>query len=363
MEFNTLRIKKIVAETNDTRSIYFDVPQELKEKYRYLSGQYITVKKEINGNEIRRAYSICTPVESSELAVTVKKVLGGMMSVFLNEQLSEGDPLDVSLPEGRFIIEPDHESFRDLYFIAAGSGITPVMSMIQTILEKEPKSACYLLYGSRKEDHIIFKDLLDNLEEKYAQQLYVVHTLSQPHKEKAGGISGFFGAKKTSWPGLTGRIDQDKIKDFMAKYPSRSGRSEFFLCGPGNMIETAEKYLTSSDIIQDNIHKEYFSTETETVTKISNGKVAELIVTLDRVEHVIEVNSDETILEAALRYKLDAPYSCTSGSCSSCLAKATSGEIEMDACYALDDDEVEEGYILTCQSRIGSPKAEITYDV
>ena len=184
MEFNELKIKKIVLETEDTKSYYFNVPEHLKSKYRYKAGQYITIDHEVNGEDVRRAYSICTAPESGEMAVTIKRVKNGKMSNFFFEKINEGDQVKVAAPEGRFIVEPDHEKGRDHYFIVAGSGITPVMSMVTTILEEEPKSACYVLYGSRNEDQIIFQEGLSDLEKQYADQLFIIHTLSQPKKRK-----------------------------------------------------------------------------------------------------------------------------------------------------------------------------------
>ena len=360
MDFNKITIEKIVEETEDTKSFYLKIPDNLQGKYIFLPGQYITLKAEISGEEVRRAYSICSGMNSGDLAVTVKKVAKGKMSNFLHNTVKSGDNIEVSVPEGKFVIQPEHERSMDYYFVAAGSGITPVMSMIKSILELEAKSTCYLLYGSRNEKDIIFKEEWDNLEKKYKDQLFVRHTLSQPLKTKATGLAGMLGKKSTLWTGSTGRITSHKVKEFINDHPKRTKESTYYLCGPGNMIEVAESTLEGLAISKEHIKKEYFSTSTDTV---STGNEAFVTITLDQVTKEVDVHAEETILEAALRHNLDAPYSCTSGACSSCLAKKISGEIEMDAHYALEDDEVTEGFILTCQSRIMSDKAAITYDV
>lgn len=360
MEFNNLEIKNIIEETEDTKVFIFNVDEHLKDKYSFIPGQYLTLKVDINENEIRRAYSICSASDSGELAVAIKKVKDGAMSNFLHEKVDVGDKVAVSIPEGKFVLEPDHDLVRDHYFITAGSGITPIMSMIRSVIEQEPKSTSYLLYGSRDKEGIIFNNELNELVSKYEDQLHVVHTLSNPKKEKASGFSGIIGLSKMSWQGDVGRITVHKVKEFLEKFPSRSGRSTYYLCGPGNMIEVVESHLLSHDISKGSIMKEYFSTSTDT---ISVGSQAMVKVILDNQEYNLDVKSDETILEAVLRHKLDAPYSCTSGACSSCMAKKIQGDVKMDACYALEDEEVDEGYILTCQSRILSESAEITYDV
>lgn len=358
MEFNELLVTGIIDETHDTKTFYLKIPSESYQNY--LPGQYITVRAEIGGEEVRRSYSLCTSPYENEFGVTVKTVKKGKMTGYLHDVISVGDVISVSIPEGRFTVEPDHDAVRDHYFIVAGSGITPVMSMIKSLLEKEPQSTLYLLYGSRSEKDIIFNKEFDRLENKYSGQLFVVHTLSRPSEVRSSGLGGLFGKKVSSWSGEKGRIKTNKVKDFLSKYTSRSGRSEYYMCGPGDLIETTEKYLLSQGILPLHIHKEYFSAKT--IDK-GEGVAATCKVTLHGVERELEILPTETILEAMLRYKLDPPYSCTSGACSTCLAKKFDGDIKMDACFALDEEEVAEGYILTCQSRILSKSAEITYDV
>lgn len=357
MNFKLQKVIKIIEETSDTKSFYLEKPSE---NLSFKAGQYITIKCMIGGEEVRRSYSLCTAPFEELYGFSVKRVKGGKMSNHLHDDISEGDQLEVAGPEGRFMIDPQPDLERDHYFFAAGSGITPVMSMVKTIMQEEPMSSCYLLYGSRSENEIIFQEELEKLASKHRDQFYITHTLSQPVKEKTGGLSGLLGKTKITWKGERGRIAPAKIKDFLSKYISKSGRSSFYICGPGDMIKSIENTLLDLGEIHENIHKEYFSTHD---IKAGSGTDGNVVITLDQNQHLIHVESDETILEAALKAKLDAPYSCTSGACSSCLAKITTGEVKMDACFALEDDEVEDGYILTCQSRLISESAEISYDV
>jgi ring-1,2-phenylacetyl-CoA epoxidase subunit PaaE len=357
MNFTSNKIIKIVEETPETKSFYLDKPSD---NFKFSAGQHITIKCLINGEEVRRSYSLCTAPYENQYGFSVKKVKGGKMSNYLHENITQGDTLEISNPEGKFIIETQGDLERDHYFFAAGSGITPVMSMVKTILIDEPMSSCYLLYGSRSENEIIFKDELAKMVSKHQDQFYVVHTLSQPVKVKSSGFSGLLGKTKISWTGEKGRISPSKIKDFLSQYTSKSGRSSFYICGPGNMIKSIEETIIDFGEIPANIHKEYFTSQ---VIKKGKGSEGNVVIILDQKEHIIHVEDDETILEAAIKAKIDAPYSCTSGACSSCLAKLSSGEVKMDACYALEDDEVEDGFILTCQSRLVSENVKLTYDV
>jgi len=362
MSFHSLKISKIVSETSEAKTIYFDVPTQWKNIFQHKAGQYLTIKTEINGKEIRRPYSLCTSPDQSP-GVTVKKVAKGAMSTFLNEKVSVGDYLDVMAPQGHFTIIPDHLKSQDHYFIAAGSGITPVMSMIRTILEHEPKSTCYLLYGNRNEESIIFKEELDQISGKYADQLFVEHILSQPNAKKAGGISGIFGKKTSDWKGLKGRIKADGLKDFFRDNPSKKDIRQYYLCGPGDFIEKIEAVLLAMNIDKKTIHKEYFTPAKENVSHEGGTDGAVATVTLKGATFDMVIPAGKTILDVLVDNKKDPPYSCTSGACSTCMAKVTEGEVSMDSCYALDEDEIAAGYILTCQSHPTTNKVVLTYDV
>lgn len=363
MNFHSLKISKIVSETSDSVSISFEVPSHLKDAFSHKAGQYLTLRADFNGKEVRRAYSISSSPDALELSTTIKKVKNGLMSSFLTERVKVGDMIDVMTPEGNFVIMPDHMIARAHYFIAAGSGITPIMSMIQTVLEHEPKSICYLLYGSRDEDSIIFKTKIDELVKKYEGQIIVSHILSQPITRKEGGFAGLFSKKVSDWKGYKGRITDAICSDFFSNNESIHSDRHYYLCGPGDFIERTDKYLQSRHIDKKHIHKEYFTTSS--TPKSSEGGVASGLVnvTLKGETFDITVPKGKTILDILVDNKKDPPYSCTSGACSTCMAKVTEGAVNMDSCYALDDDEVAAGYILTCQAHPTTEKVVLTYDV
>jgi ring-1,2-phenylacetyl-CoA epoxidase subunit PaaE len=365
MTFYSLTVKDVILETDDAVSILFFIPEDHKNSFLFFPGQYVTVSSEISGKEIRRPYSINTMPGLPYFGITVKRVHKGNMSHFLN-RIQSGTVLNVSSPEGHFIVKPSHNLSRSFYFFAAGSGITPVMSMIRTILEEEPKSVCYLLYGNRHENSIIFRKELEDLEKKYSGQLFIEHILSNPLKSKASGLGGLLGKKETLWKGETGRIGEKSVEKFLQKFPSRFTEREYYTCGPGDMITKTEKYLLTKGIDSIHIHKEFFTSpgKENTSGKDSNVTGSSLVeVTLKGITHQFDIPKNKIILDELVEKKLDPPYSCTSGACSTCIAKVSSGDVKMDACYALEDDEVAAGYVLTCQARPVSDKVILTYDL
>ena len=361
--FYSLEVSKIVRETEDAVSIFFSVPENLKETFTYLPGQYITLRFMLGGAEQRRAYSICTSPVHDELAITVKRVEKGLVSKHIVEKVEVGYTLQVMSPQGHFIANPNHEQRKTYYLFGAGSGITPLMSILKTILENEPASTVHLLYGNRNEDSIIFKHQLDQLQQTYEGQLFVEHILSAPKLEKGSGFGGLFSKGKMNWKGAVGRMGAGHIEKFLQDHPKRTADTAYYICGPGEMMQTVQNILTEKKIDKKNIHLEYFKVDAADAETINAEGMAQVTVSLRHKKYNFPVAKNAIILDELIKRKIDAPYSCTSGACSTCMAKLKLGTVSMRACFALDDDEVKDGYILVCQSVPTSDVVELTFDI
>lgn len=355
-----LKPTNIIPLTEDAVEIRFELDTDHQEAFEFMSGQYISVETDIKGEKVRRAYSLCSAPHEEHLSIGVKKVEGGKMSSFLVNDLTVDTTLHVLAPEGRFKVKTNDEKARDHYFFAAGSGITPIFSMIKSILEHEPKSTCYLLYGNKTKESTMFYDELTQLSSTYKDQLYITHCFS---RSSSGILNRLFGSNEEA--PLQGRIAKETVEKFREKYPNRNESQQYYICGPGDMITQTQKVLEASFINSKDIKTEFFSAPTEDTSKttaISNGESSQIKVILDDGEIEITLSKDEIVLDKLLDLGHDAPYSCKSGSCSSCIAKVTSGSVTMETCLALDDDEVEEGYILACQAKVVSDTATIVFE-
>ena len=343
-KYYTLTIQKVIKETEDAVSIVFEVPANLKREFSYKAGQYITLKTIINGQEVRRAYSICASPNSNELKVTVKAVENGVFSTFATTSLKSGDSLDVFVPEGKFVLSP--EANKNYLAFAAGSGITPVLSMIKTVLETEKSSTFTLVYGNKSAANTIFKNQLDALLEQYPNTFNLHYIFSQER------------VSDTQF----GRIDKGITNYFVKNIHNEIAFDAAFLCGPEEMINIVSDTLIENNFTENTIHFELFTASTEeNNVEIEEGKT-EVTVLLDDEETTFTMNKTDDILAASLRNNLDAPYSCQGGVCSSCLCKVIEGEAVMTKNSILTDGEVEEGFVLACQAHPTTSKIIIDFD-
>lgn len=352
--FHTLTVADVRRETPQAVSVAFDIPAGLEADFRFDPGQYLTLRADLDGEDCRRSYSICTAPDDGEIRIAVKEVEGGKFSTFVNRQLSAGDTMDVMAPAGRFTAPIDGTKARTYVGIAAGSGITPIMSIIRTVLKREPASQFILLYGNRTSGSVIFKTELEDLKDQFMGRLSVFHVLSR----EANDIDL-----------LHGRLDQERIATLTSHAIGSAKVDHAFLCGPEEMTAAAKAALVGLKVPESQIHLELFTTDgtvarqrkAEAVAK--GGADVALTVHLDGATHNLAIKPGETILEAAARDGVDLPHSCTGGMCCTCRAKVTAGEVAMDQNYSLEPWELEAGFVLTCQSRPVKGPVAVDFDV
>lgn len=350
-QFFRLQVRELRRETPDTVSISLEVPENERHTFRFKQGQHLTLKTEIAGETLRRSYSICTGVHENDLRVAIKKVDGGVFSTWANEQLKEGDWLEVMPPQGRFYTELSPQNNKLYVAFAAGSGITPVMSILRSTLELEPKSRFVLFFGNRSFDYIIFREQLEYLKNRYPDRFSLHHVLS---RESLG--SDLF----------KGRIDADKCRRFAQYFFNPAEVDAYFLCGPEEMVFAVKDTLTDIGANPQHIHFELFTTAGIPKKAASSPREtleAAVTVIQDGAQFDFALPSDgSTLLDAAMRAGADLPFSCKGGVCSTCKARVLEGKVEMDINYGLEPDELEAGYVLTCQAHPVTQRVVVSFD-
>jgi len=347
-QFHKLSIQNIHRETAKCVTLTFSVPNDLKDTFTFKAGQYITLKANINGNEVRRDYSLCSSPKSGVFKVAVKEVENGTFSKYANNDLKEGDIIEVTPPNGRFIFEADTSKTRTIAAFAAGSGITPVLSIAKSVLESEPNSTFILVYGNKTTQDTIFLDELIELQNTYSNRFAIQFVYSKAQEQGA----------------LFGRIEKNTVNLIVKNRYKDVTIDAFYLCGPEAMINTVKDVLSENRIPDSSIFYELFKASTANVTEenVSADGNSLIKIIVDDEEATFEMSQKKTILEAALDHDLDAPYSCQGGICSSCIAKVTEGKATMRQNNILTDSEVADGLVLTCQAQPITAKITVDYD-
>jgi ring-1,2-phenylacetyl-CoA epoxidase subunit PaaE len=350
-KFHSLRIREVRRETPECVSLAFEVPEELAGEYHFVQGQHLNLRAQLNGEEARRSYSICSGVDDGELRVAIKKVSSGRFSVWVNESLKAGDCIDVMTPEGRFFTPLDPAHAKNYVAFAAGSGITPVLSLIRTTLAREPRSRFTLVYGNRRLSGVMFNEALWSLKDRYLSRFALFNVFSREEQE----VELF-----------NGRIDAAKVRAFLGTLIPAAGIDEAFVCGPATMIDEVEGALLAAGVPHEHVHVERFGVPgAAAAAPVDDAEAAEARITLviDGVRREIDFHRGQrSILEAGRAAGIDLPFSCKGGMCSTCRAKLIDGEVKMAKNYALEPHEVDAGFVLTCQSYPLTDHVLISFD-
>jgi ring-1,2-phenylacetyl-CoA epoxidase subunit PaaE len=353
--FHKLRIAEVRRETPDAVSIRFEIPDTLKDAFAFKAGQHLTLRTEMNGADVRRNYSVCAAPHENEIRIAVKQMPGGRFSAWANNELAAGHVIEVLPPLGRFVLPEPNGASPHYVALAGGSGITPVLSIIKAGLRQNPKARFTLLYGNRDSPSIMFLEELAGLKNRYLDRIEVYHFLENEAEE----IELF-----------NGRLDRDKCDEVFSSLVDASAADAFFICGPGPMMDAAEEALEAKGVSQDKIFIERFSTGRVSAEQLARDEVlqkkaqgTQMTVTLDGRRAKVAFDAAKgNILESVQAAGLPAPYACKGGVCSTCRARVISGEVTMKKNYGLTDQEVAQGYVLTCQSVPASEAVELTYD-
>jgi ring-1,2-phenylacetyl-CoA epoxidase subunit PaaE len=353
LHFHPLRVRELRPDTEEAVIVSFDVPDELRETFRFTQGQYLTLRQRVDGQDLRRSYSICAGLDDGELRVGVRKVPGGAFSTWIHERLKPGDVIEVIPPQGHFHVPLDPRAARHYLGIAAGSGITPILSIMKTVLEREPKSRFTLIYGNRTQKSTMFKEELEDLKNRFLTRLVLHHVFSREH---------------TDAPLYAGRLTREKLKEFLGPLVDPAGVDHAFICGPYGMNQDAREALREAGVPEDRIHVELFGVPADNGVRAhevrpEDADQARVTIIRDGLRREISFRRDHpSILDAAAEAGLDVPYSCKSGVCSTCRAKLLEGQVRMDRNFALDEREVAAGFVLTCQAHALTPCVTLSFD-
>lgn len=351
--FHRLAVDDLRRETPDAVSLTFAIPKELANDYNFAPGQYLTLRTMLDGEEVRRSYSICSGPEDGELRIAVKKVDGGAFSNWAADELKAGDELDVMTPAGRFGIAPELGAARTYVGFAAGSGITPIMSIIKGVLAGEADSRFFLFYGTRSTAGMLFRETLEDLKDRFLQRLSLFHVIS---------------GEEQDIPILHGRLDGEKVRVLLRSLVPAASVDHAFICGPAGMSEDIEATCRELGIAEDRIHVERFVSEfggkprPKAIVPAGAPPKALAALIIDGKRREVPVAEGEAILDAALRAGMDLPFACKGGMCSTCRAKLVEGEAQMEANYSLEPWELKARFILTCQARPCSERVVVDYD-
>ncbi len=350
--FHNLRIASLRGETAESVSLAFAVPETLRAAYQYTPGQYLTLRATIGGEDVRRSYSICSGLDDDELRVAIKRVEGGTFSNWANDSLHVGDALDVMTPEGRFGVPIEPGASRTLVGFAAGSGITPILSILKTVLVREPACRFFLFYGNRSVDSIMFRGELEDLKDRYLSRLSVFHVLSREQQDV---------------PMLNGHLDAEKVGKLLRSMVPAASVDHALVCGPQPMIEGLEKALADAGLVRERLHVERFTPAAggrprQVVVQPAAAPKAIATVISEGVRADIPVAEGEAIIDAAIRAGRNLPYSCKGGMCCTCRARLLEGRVEMTVNYSLEPWETDAGYVLTCQSHPVTARVVLDYD-
>jgi ring-1,2-phenylacetyl-CoA epoxidase subunit PaaE len=350
-EFHPLRVADVRRETADTVSVAFDVPTELSKEFRFSPGQFLTFRvADASGDPVRRSYSICSGLDDGELRVAVKRLDSGVFGVLANDSLKVGDTVEVLAPLGRFTTSIDRERSATYLMIAAGSGITPVMSLMRTVLARQPASRVTLLYGNRGPSSIIFREALHDLKDEHLQRLQVIHVFSREGQ---------------ATPLLNGRITGERLRELGTSMLDLTAYDEVFVCGPEAMTMAVRETLVDLEVDASRVHLELFGSHMPPPKRATVQETTERVrldVVLGGIRTSVDLHPGDTVLEAASRSGLDMPFSCKGGVCATCRAKVEDGAVEMAVNYALEPWEVDAGFVLTCQSRPTTQSLVVDYD-